>query len=428
MISENRPKKDWGAFEVVGIEIEYAVVHEKTLNVISCVDQLFSKITSQPIPPNQIEYADISWSNELANHVVELKMTKPFLFDHLDQAATCFQQHVAKINQHLKHFQAKLLPTAMHPWMNPKKETMLWPYGQHDIYQMYHKQFNCYQHGWSNLQSTHINLPFRGDKEFYSLHEAISLVLPLIPFISASSPFEEDLFHGHLDQRLWHYQQNQKGIPSIIGDLIPEHVKSLQEYQQKILDPIEVDLKRFHLDHVLEAQWVNSRAAILKKDLGAIEIRILDNQENPKMDFCLIILICYLIKDIDAFLKYENLVISPEWTQARKNIFLQSIRSLDSSEFLFSEDYLKRDGLILKKMGLWNGEEKSGLQLWRSFWDKKLKSKVPAVWHEGIETILEHGPLAERILKKSGKKPLRNDLYEIYQQLGDCLQQGNMFL
>ena len=83
---------------------------------------------------------------------------------------------------------AILLPTAMHPWMDPHTETLLWPHGNRDIYHTYNRIFNCQGHGWSNLQSVHVNLAFKGDEEFGRLHGAIRLLLPLLPALAITSP------------------------------------------------------------------------------------------------------------------------------------------------------------------------------------------------------------------------------------------------
>jgi hypothetical protein len=81
-----------------------------------------------------------------------------------------------------------LLPTGAHPLMDPFTETRLWPHEHKEIYNLYNRIFDCRGHGWSNLQSTHLNLPFSGDAEFKKLHAAIRLLLPLIPALSASTP------------------------------------------------------------------------------------------------------------------------------------------------------------------------------------------------------------------------------------------------
>ena len=41
------------------------------------------------------------------------------------------------------------------------------------IYDTFDRIFSCKGHGWANLQSMQINLPFRGDEEFARLHAAI---------------------------------------------------------------------------------------------------------------------------------------------------------------------------------------------------------------------------------------------------------------
>src|SRR5690606_25183589 len=114
------------------------------------------------------------------------------------------------------------LPTAMHPLMLPDLETKLWPHDAATIYATFDRIFGCKGHGWSNLQSVHINLPFRDQDEFGRLHAAIRLVLPLLPGLAASSPVQEGRLSGFLDTRLEHYRQNQKRLPSITGQVIPE--------------------------------------------------------------------------------------------------------------------------------------------------------------------------------------------------------------
>ena len=79
--------------------------------------------------------------------------------------------------------------------MNPLTETVIWPHDNNEIYSLYDKIFDCRGHGWSNLQSVHINLPFKDELEFRKLHSAIRLLLPIIPALSASSPFADGTIH-----------------------------------------------------------------------------------------------------------------------------------------------------------------------------------------------------------------------------------------
>ena len=53
------------------------------------------------------------------------------------------------------------MPTAMHPWMNPRIETRIWQRENAEIYTAYDRIFDCNRHGWANLQSMQLNLAVR---------------------------------------------------------------------------------------------------------------------------------------------------------------------------------------------------------------------------------------------------------------------------
>src|SRR4029078_8648779 len=95
-----------------------------------------------------------------------------------------------------------------------------------EVYAIYNNIFDCTGHGWSNLQSTHLNLPFADPLECSKLHAAIRMVLPLLPALCASSPILGGKYSGYLDTRLTYYKTNQSRIPSITGQVIPEAIFS----------------------------------------------------------------------------------------------------------------------------------------------------------------------------------------------------------
>ena len=56
------------------------------------------------------------------------------------------------------------MPGGAHPWMDPARETRLWPHEDNEIYEAFDRIFGCTGHGWSNLQCVHLNLPFDDDE------------------------------------------------------------------------------------------------------------------------------------------------------------------------------------------------------------------------------------------------------------------------
>ena len=48
----------------------------------------------------------------------------------------------------------------------PYARLRLWPHEYNAVYAAFDRIFDCRGHGWANLQSVHLNLPFAGDDEF----------------------------------------------------------------------------------------------------------------------------------------------------------------------------------------------------------------------------------------------------------------------
>ncbi len=172
-------------FQGYGVELEYMVVDAETLQILPVVDRILESVAGTIT--SEVEMGPLAWSNELVLHVIELKTNGPA--PTLEGLDALFQGDVARISEILEGMGGILLPTAMHPWMDPKTETTLWPHEYSPVYESYDRIFGCQGHGWSNLQSTHLNLPFGDDEEFGRLHASIRLLLPLLPALAASSPW-----------------------------------------------------------------------------------------------------------------------------------------------------------------------------------------------------------------------------------------------
>ena len=150
-------------FQGFGIELEYMVVDRDTLQIKPITDELLKHELG--VYGGDFENGIVTWSNELVLHVVELKSTRPE--NNFNALENAFAENVKHINAILTGWNAMLMPTAAHPFMDPMTETKLWPHEENnEVYNLYNKIFDCRGHGWSNLQSTHLNLPFYDDEEF----------------------------------------------------------------------------------------------------------------------------------------------------------------------------------------------------------------------------------------------------------------------
>ncbi|MEQ8360149.1 MAG: glutamate-cysteine ligase family protein [Cytophagales bacterium] len=404
-------------FEGFGIELEYMIVNRDSLDVMPIADKLLEELAGELV--DDYENGPISISNELVLHVIELKCTKPIT--DLIQMEKDFVSNIHQINAILKSkFNARLMPGAAHPWMNPKKETFLWPHGNSEVYERYNKIFDCSGHGWSNLQSMHINLPFYNDEEFARLHTACRLVLPIIPSLSASSPILDKAYSGVHDKRLIYYQNNQKRMPSFTAMVIPDLMLSEKEYEDKIYKKIEEEVKLYNEDGLLKPVWLNSRGIISRFDRGSIEIRIIDIQECPKADLAIASLVIHLVK-----LLTEEKIASFETqksanTQSLYNILQVCIK--DSSDAIIDDqDYLQcfaihKDEITVKEF--W----KDLLELCMKHYPEDLSP-----WYDTLCFILEEGTLASRLLKVANSVYTENNLKLIYQELSQNLPENKQF-
>jgi len=281
-----RPGRPFRLFEVVGLELEYPVV-DGDLVPRCLVEPAFRRFHGRPT--SDIEFDNVGFSNELAAHVFEIKTVEPV--HALDRAERALLRGLKRFTALLRdEYGARLLPTGMHPFMQPT-QTRLWPRAGQRIYRTYDRIFGIRGHGWLNVQASHVNLPFGTEEETVALHNAIACLLPYLPALAASSPIVEGRVGPYVDNRLAFYRTNQRRIPQITADVIPEFVGSFREYRARILRPIYRALDAIPGGDVIQHEWVNSRGAIVRFMRRAIEIRVLDVQECVRADVAIAVFV-----------------------------------------------------------------------------------------------------------------------------------------
>lgn len=399
-------------FEGVGVELEYMIVDTDSLDVQPCADEVLKAVNGGYV--NEVERGSLNWSNELALHVIELKTAGPA--PSLDGLAAQFHQGACGIQGLLEPMHARLMPTAMHPWMDPFAEMRLWPHSASPIYEAFHRIFDCRGHGWANLQSMHLNLPFQGDEEFARLHAAIRLVLPVLPALAASSPIVDGKVTGCQDFRLEAYRNNCRRIPSVTGRVIPEDVFTANDYQERVLAPMYLDIAPLDPGSVLQEEWLNARGAIARFDRDTIEIRIIDVQECPLADLAIAALTIAVIKALVAE-RWTDLSTQKQWGhEALEMILLDCIRDGENA-VITNREYLECFG--------WEGRRHTAGELWRHLYGE-LRHQLGEYASASV-FLISHGTLARRIVAATGPAPDRARLHKVYERLCECLGAGEFF-
>ncbi|MCB1125085.1 MAG: glutamate--cysteine ligase [Verrucomicrobiae bacterium] len=405
------------AFSAFGVELEYMIVDRDTLSVHPMADALLRDGWGSPV--TELSRDRLGWSNKLTLHLIEIKNLAPE--PDLESLVSDFQAEVREINHRLTSREAQLMPTGMHPWMDPSRECRLWPHKHAEIYQAYDRIFDCRGHGWSNLQSVHLNLPFANDEEFGRLHAAIRLVLPLLPGLAASSPFQDSKATGFLDNRLENYRVNSARIPSITAAVIPEPVYTEAAYRRDVFQRMYDDIAPLDPEGVLQDEFLNARGAIARFDRGSIEIRLLDTQECPQADLAIVGLVSAVLRALTGE-RWSSLAEQQAFpTEPLAALLREAIRQ--GNEALVTD-------ISLQRLLGWNSRTAPSLrELWQhlafQLWPSD--SAEAHQWRPALDVIFRDGCLARRILRVAGENPDRTQLTAIYAQLCDCLAEGRMF-
>lgn len=393
-------------FSGFGVEIEYMIVDRETLAVSPTADRLLDAVGGAA--DMDVVRGDVAWSNELALHVIEMKTNGPTA--DLLGAAAALTREVRAMNEILAEWGAQLLPSGMHPFMEPHRQTKLWPHQNSEIYAAFDYIFDCRGHGWSNLQSTHINFPFQTDEQFGRLHAACRAVLPLLPALAASSPYWEGRRAPAFDQRLFVYERNCARVPSVTGKVVPEPITTRAEYEA-LLQGIYHDLSPLDPEGVLSEEWVNARGAIARFDRGAIEIRVLDCQECPAQDFHIVRFITQLVQelyegrlgDLGHCLRLDTGALSQTLFNCAR--FGMTTR--------LPEDYLGALGAFGPSAG-------DALESLTHVLDD-------GATKDAIREITASGNLAERLVRRLGESPTQKSLLTEYARLAGCLGEGRRY-
>jgi gamma-glutamyl:cysteine ligase YbdK (ATP-grasp superfamily) len=355
---------------------------------------------------NFIELPQFTFGKELQLHVMEIKANQPFRspceFEETMHAA------VTNLSGIVGKHGANLLGTGMHPMLK-LQDTGIWPHYHKKIYNSYGKIFNLMQHGWLNIQSFHLNLPFQKEADAIQTHNHLCNLAVYLPAIGASSPFYESKLGPDIDNRLQFYKTNQKEVSSITGEVIPEYALSLEQYKLDIIGGYSKDLAKVGADKtLLNREWVNSRGVIFRFDRLALEVRVMDEQECIKSD---VALACFIRAAVRGLLATGEKMLPHQGLVSDFNIVIK--------KGLEAETQNPR-GKTAKQVCQYY------YKLAANFADADEKKYLPL-----IKRRIEEGNLSDtirkRVLARAEKTNLREAITDVYSTLNKCLNNNEPY-
>jgi gamma-glutamyl:cysteine ligase YbdK (ATP-grasp superfamily) len=382
----------------MGPEHEFSLVNEE-LKPLPIVDQVIKDFCGKIT--NFVELPAFTFGKELQLHVMEIKANEPFRsplqFEETMQGAVGTLTGFVR-----KKYRASLLGTGMHPLLR-LDETRVWSHRHRKIYEEYGKVFNLKQHGWLNIQSYHLNLPYAREKTGVKLHNLLACLGAYLPAVSASSPIYEGAAGPNVDNRLNFYRLNQREIPSVTGDVIPEEVVSFEQYRQEVIGRYSRDLADAGIGKtLLFKEWVNSRGIIFRFDRSALEVRVMDEQECVKSDLAL-----------SCFVR-----------AALRGLLAEDAEPLPHQLLVEDFNAVMRDGL---NAHVQNPNGSTARQVCRHFFDIAVENasadEAKYLWI--VKKRIDEGNLSELIrgavLKKAQRTDFKEAVVSVYSKLINCL-------
>lgn len=265
--------------------------------------------------------------------------------------------------------------------------------------------------------SSRIELPFADDQSFGRLHTAIRMVLPIIPAISASSPFLYGKRSHALSARILAVLGGHAEIPELTGDCIPEVALDQADYYRIVLEPIAMALAERGLAETVDYQVANRRVAVPSFERGTITITAADTQECLSSDAAIAEMVVAVVNAMNSGRWVSN-YLQRAWHGADLKAVLADTARNGGDAVIANRDLLLMFGMMR--------ESATAAELWRHLY-QQLRGELGEAARTRIAFILDQGCLAQRILRRTGDRPSRERLVEVYQELAACLRENRAF-
>ncbi len=260
-----------------------------------------------------------------------------------------------------------------------------------------------------------LDLHFVRESDFGRLHAAVRMVLPLLPALSASTPFRDGRATGLHSARLRACVDLYDRHPERVGAFVPEPVFDPNDHDREVLGPIARAMGSSKRGDSQDPQALNLRSATAHLDQGIISIHGIDAQENAAADMAVIEFTIAVLRALVAG-RWSSNYLQRAWSsEDLMSVMLATIRD-GSGATIANRDYLFMLGMLKQE------QVSVSALLKHLFVELYGELSENARGHVGL--IIEHGCLSARMLARAGKRPGTDKIRGICAQLAACRTAG----
>ncbi len=396
------------------LQLNLALVGRGSLDALPLADELLS-LQCDGERLRVVEDGDASWSNVGPRHM--LRLAPKHGFESMDAAKEFFSSQLTALAAEADRVEGRLMPGGMHPWLRTG-DIESWPHGGAMQDAAVHTLFGKRRHGWGNQQPLHLSLPFASEQEFAPLYASLRFLLPLMPALSAASPFAEGKRGPALQCRLAARHDYLCSHPvfalTSVQRLVPPALRELNAFESLVTEPLTKGLQRQRVADSLPPKQVSASGLWVDPIAGHIEIRMLDGQECLQSNLA----ICAALQSLTSHLSFDSAVPTAEldvWPAARLDELVQETMR-DGAEAIL------RDGEYLRTWGFPEGSRCRAGELLQFLWEERLSSTFDDTLRTSLHTIVHRGTLAARLLALLPPQWDAEALFGVYRTLVSCLR------
>lgn len=394
------------------LELSYALVGDPSLDPLPQVDELFALHCGESV--RKLERENVSWSSRGPRHSLQVapRLALPGLAD----AQSLVAGELEVLHELAGEVGGCLLATGMHPWMLASSAEV-WPHSA-QVDSVLHSLFGARRHGWSNQQRLLLSLPFADETEFARLFAVLRFAMPLMPALSASSPFVEGARGPAMQCRLAAARDYVGTDPAFASSLVPDPAMGRDQYRNEALAPLQRTLQARGMGSSLQPLDVCGHGLVADFERGLIHICMLDMQECLQADLG----VCAGVVAIASHLLHENALphrALSQWPSARlaELVELTLVDGqggiLRDADFLHAFEFPGKSCRMSELLQFLIEEVLSK--------DRSITAHMPV-----LSTIARQGSLARRCLSKLPENWNEEDLYNLYRKLASSLRQDEL--
>lgn len=334
---------------------------------------------------------DLSWKSGPAGHLLVLSAAQAW--GDLVRAHAAMQAAVVRASTTMAQRNMLLLPTGGHPFLaNRSSAQVPFPGADHS--------------GWRNNQCLSVKLPF-SDDDLAKVLAALRVLLPILPVMSAASPFAEGRAGTSLDMRLVLLGERFSAWPALSGPLIPEAVFSRDDYYRTVFTPMVTALADAGMHDTADMVAMDSRLITASFEPDHVELKILDGQESIGANIALAELLVAVLRKLCNG-RWISSYVQRAWDASDLTEILQAVLRNGPDAEIDNQQYLRMFGCDATAL--------SAARLWEHIIAQSGKH-LSAHSRDHAALILREGNLAQRILKGTGAAPDRNKLISVHERV-----------